>query len=197
MRILKQSTTANVMVFLTSSSDHITGATGLTLTITASKDGGAFGSITPTVTERGSGWYSLALTSSHTDTRNDLALHLTATGADPADLVCRVGPVDANVVEVGGVAATPDPTTPVTLAAGTVATGTSTTSFTATISGSTLSSTTGAYDGMRLLFQSGALAGEAGVISTYVVASGTATFTFAAGQAFTATPAAGVTFIIG
>lgn len=74
------------MVFMTSSTDHVTGATGLTLTITASKDGGAFGSITPTVTERGSGWYNLALTTSHTDTDGDLALHITAAGADPSDL---------------------------------------------------------------------------------------------------------------
>ena len=60
------------------------------LTITASKDGGAFGSISPTVTERGSGWYSLALTASHTDTLGDLALHITASSADPADLVRQV-----------------------------------------------------------------------------------------------------------
>src|SRR4051812_24240518 len=98
MRSLKQSTAANVMVLMVDSADHVTGKTGLTLTITASKDGGAFGSITPTVTERGTGWYNLALTTAHTDTRGDLVLHLTATGADPADLVCRVGPVDANVV---------------------------------------------------------------------------------------------------
>lgn len=43
---------------------YVTGKTGLTLTITASKDGAAFGAITPTVTERGNGWYNLALTSS-------------------------------------------------------------------------------------------------------------------------------------
>lgn len=90
MRQLKQSTAANVMVFMTDSTDHVTGKASLTLTITASKDGGAFASISPTVTERGSGWYSLALTTSHTDTLGDLALHVTATGADPTDLLCRV-----------------------------------------------------------------------------------------------------------
>lgn len=85
----------------------------------------------------------------------------------------------------------------VTLVGGTVATGSSTTSFTATVSGSTLSSTTGAYDGMKLLFQSGALSGEAGVISTYTVTGGTATFTFVSGQAFSATPGTGDTFVVG
>lgn len=78
------------MVFLVDSTDHVTGKTGLTLTITASKDGGAFGSITPTVTERGTGWYSLALTTAHTDTLGDLALHITGTAADPLDVVLQV-----------------------------------------------------------------------------------------------------------
>lgn len=84
--MLKQSTGRNVLVFMTDSADHVTGKASLTLTITASKDGGAFASISPTVTERGNGWYSLALTSSHTDTLGDLALHVTATGADPSDV---------------------------------------------------------------------------------------------------------------
>ncbi len=87
---VKQSTTRNVMVFMTDSADHITGKTGLTLTITASKDGGAFASISPTVTERGNGWYNIALTAADTDTLGDLCLHVTGTGADPADLKLHV-----------------------------------------------------------------------------------------------------------
>lgn len=75
---------------MTDSTDHVSGKTGLTLTITASKAGSAFASITPTVTERGNGWYSLALTESHLDTIGDLALHITATGADPSDLILQV-----------------------------------------------------------------------------------------------------------
>lgn len=94
MRILKQSTAANVMLFMTDSADHVTGKTGLTLTITASKDGAAFATISPTVTDRGNGWYSLALTTAHTDTLGDLALHVTGTGADPTDALCRVVAVD-------------------------------------------------------------------------------------------------------
>lgn len=90
MRKAKQSVAKNVMVLMVDSTDHVTGKTGLTLTITASKDGGAFASISPTVTERGNGWYSLALTASHTDTLGDLALHITGTAADPADMVLLV-----------------------------------------------------------------------------------------------------------
>jgi hypothetical protein len=84
--MLKQSTARNLMVFLTDSADHVSGKTGATLTITASKNGGAFASITPTVTERGNGWYSVALTTAHTDTLGDLALRATAAGSDPIDL---------------------------------------------------------------------------------------------------------------
>ena len=104
MSLLKQSTAREKMVFMTDSSDHVTGKTGLTLTITASKNGAAFASITPTVTERGNGWYSLSLTSSHTDTLGDLALHVTGTAADPSDLVWEVVsllPGDAVTVQTG------------------------------------------------------------------------------------------------
>lgn len=99
MRKLKQSTRHNVMVLLVSSTDHVSAVTGATLTITASKDGAAFASISPVVTERGNGWYSLALTTSHTDTLGDLALHVSAAGADPLDMVLLVeaGAMDADV----------------------------------------------------------------------------------------------------
>lgn len=87
---LRQSTARNLMILMVDATDHITGLAGLTLTITASKDGGAFSAISPTVTDRGSGWYSLALTSGHTDTLGDLALHVTGAGADPVDVRLEV-----------------------------------------------------------------------------------------------------------
>jgi len=90
MRNLTQSTAYNLMVFMTDSADHIAGKTGLTLTISASKNGAAFAGISPTVTERGNGWYSLALTTAHTDTLGDLAIRCTGSGADPTDLVSQV-----------------------------------------------------------------------------------------------------------
>lgn len=90
MRLLKQSTARNVMVFMSDATDRALGKAGLTLTITASKDGGAFASISPTVTDRGSGFYNLALTTSHTDTLGDLALHITGSGADATDTVMQV-----------------------------------------------------------------------------------------------------------
>jgi hypothetical protein len=90
MRLLKQSTAASVLVFMTDSADHISGKASLTLTITASKNGAAFASISPTVNDRGTGWYEIQLTTAHTDTLGDFALHITSAGADPTDTLSYV-----------------------------------------------------------------------------------------------------------
>jgi len=87
---IKQSTSRNVSVFMVDTADHITGLTGLTLTIYASKNGGAMSQISPSQTELDYGWYSLALTDTHTDTIGDLVLHVTGTSADPSDLRLNV-----------------------------------------------------------------------------------------------------------
>lgn len=98
MRTIKQSVARNVLIFMTDSADHVTGKTGLTLTITASKAGAAFASISPTVTERTDGWYQLALTASHTDTLGDLALHISSAGADPSDIIMEVASHDLSTI---------------------------------------------------------------------------------------------------
>lgn len=90
MRLVNKAAAVNVMVLMVDSTDHVTGKTGLTLTITASKNGAAFASISPTVTERGDGWYNIALTAADTDTEGDLALHITSSGADPSDVLMNV-----------------------------------------------------------------------------------------------------------
>lgn len=90
--LFKQSTARNKVFLLVLSSDHVTGATGAggTLAVKISKNGAAFATVTPTVTELESGWYSMALTTSHTDTLGDLAFHLSATNCDPCDFVVTV-----------------------------------------------------------------------------------------------------------
>lgn len=91
---LKKDTATNVTILMVDSSDHVTGKTGLTLTIYATKAAGTPGAITPTVTELDStnvkGIYKLALTSSHIDTLGELQLHITASGADPTDVKWQV-----------------------------------------------------------------------------------------------------------
>lgn len=72
------------------SADHVSGKTGLTLTVTLSKAAGAFSSISPTVVERSGGWYAISLTTAHTDTLGDLVLRATGTGADAAGVIMQV-----------------------------------------------------------------------------------------------------------
>lgn len=93
---LKQDTAANVTILMISSSDHISGKTGLSagLTIYATKAAGTPTSISPTVTELSSsnapGLYKLALTSGMMDTLGEFQLHVTGSGADPTDIVWQV-----------------------------------------------------------------------------------------------------------
>ena len=100
--MLIQSTARNLMVFLADSTDHVSGKTGATLTVSISKDGGAFSSISPTITERGNGWYSIALTTGHTDTIGDFVLRATAAGADPIDLREEIVVIRADVRAMNG-----------------------------------------------------------------------------------------------
>lgn len=101
MDILKQLTSANVMIFMKDSADHLSGKTGLTVfTISASKDGGIFQAITPTVSERGYGWYVLHLTADMTNTIGELVLHITSPDADPTDIEYKVCLDDFNMPRV-------------------------------------------------------------------------------------------------
>lgn len=87
MRDLKQSSTAQPLVFLmVLSSDHITGATGLSPTVTLSKNGASFGAASGSITEIGNGWYKVAGNATDTDTLGPLLLHATAGTADPCDV---------------------------------------------------------------------------------------------------------------
>lgn len=103
MSELLQSTARNKMVFMTSAANHISGLAGLTLTINLSKDGAAFSAISPAVTDRGNGWYSLALTAGMTDTLGDFVLNITGAAADPTDLTWEVVPAGGGTVTVGAI----------------------------------------------------------------------------------------------
>ncbi len=78
------------MLLMIDSADHITGKTGLTVTVTLSKDGAAFGALGGSVAEISSGWYKVALNTTDTGTLGDLAFHATSAGADPTDIVDQV-----------------------------------------------------------------------------------------------------------
>jgi hypothetical protein len=81
----QNSTSYPILILMVDSADHITGKTGLTVAVTLSKDGGAFAATSGAVTEIGSGWYALAGNATDRNTLGELAVHATATGADPFD----------------------------------------------------------------------------------------------------------------
>lgn len=72
------------------STDHVTGKTGLTPTVTLRKVGGAFASPAGAVTEIASGWYEVAGNATDNNTLGPLLLHATGTAADPTDVVYEV-----------------------------------------------------------------------------------------------------------
>lgn len=108
MRLLKQSSTAQPLVFLMiDSTGHINGKTGLTPTVTLSKSGGAFGSPSGAVSEIANGWYKVAGNATDTDTLGPLILHATGTGADPTDVEFEVVAFDPQVATNLGLSALP------------------------------------------------------------------------------------------
>ena len=103
MHNLHLSAARNMSVLMVDSVDHVTGKTGLTPSVELSKNGGAFASIAPVIAEMAYGFYRVELTASHTDTEGDLVLHITAAGADPADVLAHVGSVSADVTKVNSI----------------------------------------------------------------------------------------------
>lgn len=88
---IKQSTTAYPLVFLmVDSTDHVTGKTGLTPTVTIRKVGGSFASPAGAVTEIANGWYQVAGNATDSATLGPLLLHATGTAADPVDMLYEV-----------------------------------------------------------------------------------------------------------
>jgi hypothetical protein len=86
---IKQSTAvAHIMFLMVDSTDHVTGKTGLSPTVTISKNAGSFATPSGAITEIAHGWYKLAANATDTNTLGALALHATGTGADPTDMIC-------------------------------------------------------------------------------------------------------------
>ncbi len=95
MATLPLSTTYQRSFLMVLTSDHITGATGATVTVSISKNGGAFGApsggATATeVTGGSAGWYYIALSTTDTGSLGDLAIHCTASLCDPTDFSDQV-----------------------------------------------------------------------------------------------------------
>jgi hypothetical protein len=77
-----------LLFFLTAVSDHLTGLTGASPTVTLSKNGSTtFGSPAGAVSEMGSGWYKVAPNATDTNTLGPLALHASSSLSDACDMI--------------------------------------------------------------------------------------------------------------
>jgi hypothetical protein len=102
--LIKQSSSNRVIpFFMVSSTDHIAGKTGLTPTVTISKNGAAFAAPSGAIAEIGSGWYRIAGNATDSNTVGSLLVHATGTGADPYDVTHEVVvyDIDSSTVTVG------------------------------------------------------------------------------------------------
>jgi hypothetical protein len=110
----KQSDTTYALYFMMiDSSDHIGGKTGLSPTVTVSKNGGSYAAPSGAVSEIANGLYKVAGNATDSGTLGPLFLHATATGADPCDIrfeVVNYDPFtylpDVNVSKFGGTSVT-------------------------------------------------------------------------------------------
>jgi hypothetical protein len=97
-----------VTFFMVLASDHLTPATGKTVSVTLSKNAAAFAAAAGAVTEIGNGWYALAGNATDRNTLGDLLLRATASACDetPGKLVIvpydPFARVDANVNQWAG-----------------------------------------------------------------------------------------------
>jgi hypothetical protein len=137
--ILQSSAQSVLLFYMTDSVDHLSAKTGLTCTVTISKNGGAFATPSGAVSEVGNGWYKVAGNGSDTNTLGPIALRATAAGADNCDIiVVNVVGYDpqatlsqSNVTQIAGVSASATNLSRTTQAITicTVGTGSSTTSI--------------------------------------------------------------------
>ena len=90
---IPQSTTKRVLLKLYLTSDHITEATGKTVGVTISKNGGAFANPSAGVTnatEIGNGWYYVDLSTTDAATLGPLVVRGTATSCDNSEIAFTV-----------------------------------------------------------------------------------------------------------
>ena len=102
--LIKQSTSSRAIpFFMVSSTDHIAGKTGITPSVTISKNGGTFAAPAGAVSEVANGWYKIAGNATDSNTVGAFLVHATGTGADPFDITHEVVvcDIDSATVTVG------------------------------------------------------------------------------------------------
>lgn len=95
LQVKQSSAVVHFLFLMVDSTDHVTGKTGLTPTVTISKNAAAFASPAGAITEVSGGWYKLAANATDSNTLGVLALHATGTAADPTDMIlCNIVAMD-------------------------------------------------------------------------------------------------------
>lgn len=97
MAIIKHNATYTRTFLAVYNTDHITGATGLTVIVRLSKAGAAYAAAAGTVTAIGNGLYSVSLTTADTGTLGDLSFNCTGTNVDPTDFIDQIVDFDFNI----------------------------------------------------------------------------------------------------
>ena len=92
MIIPQNNSTIPLPFLMTLNTDHITGATGRTPTVTIRNALGAFLPPNGAVSETGGGWYSLSPAPADASVPGPLILHAVANGCDPSDTTFFVQP---------------------------------------------------------------------------------------------------------
>ena len=87
--IIKKST-STAIPFVMLGTDHVTPTTGLTVSVTIAKNGGAFASAGGSVTELSHGWYKWTASTADTNTVGFLAIRASASGAADTNIVGQV-----------------------------------------------------------------------------------------------------------
>jgi hypothetical protein len=91
MIIIPQSSSRQVTFFVEDSTGApVTGKVSGDFTKFISKNGGAFASMTVTVSELAGGWYTMTMSTTHTNTVGPLAVYMTASGAMQTNLLWQV-----------------------------------------------------------------------------------------------------------
>lgn len=101
MRQIETGTSYVVMLKVFLSSDHISPATGKTVAIVISKNGGAFGNPNAgatNATEVSAGWYKVTLDATDTNTLGDLVVRGTEGTSDPSEQVIQIVPNAADAL---------------------------------------------------------------------------------------------------
>lgn len=86
--------------------DHVSGKTAVAVTVNLSKAGAGTGVAGGAVAEIGSGLYKVTLDTTDTNTLGDLAFICTGAACDPTWIFDQIGPVQANLIQIDGLATT-------------------------------------------------------------------------------------------